>query len=333
MPQTRLSISVALCTYNGGKYLPEQLASIAAQTRLPEEMVVCDDGSTDATPRVIEEFARTAPFPVRSISNPKNLGSTKNFEKAISLCRGDSIALCDQDDVWMPEKLARQAEMMERDPDLGGVFSDAELVDENSQPLGIRLWNGINFTPDEQQKFKQGEEVPILLKRNVVTGATLMMRANLRPLITPIPAAWVHDGWIAWMSALYSRIRMMEAPLVRYRIHASQQVGLGTLEANLPPTFWERLQKGKREEPEKYLARATELKHLEQWLAKRKDARSAAILPSLRRTIRFYEDRGRQYESRSAHLATILRNAHNYPRYENGNGLKCLVREMIIACL
>ena len=109
-------ISVAMCTYNGEKYLHQQLASIAQQTRLPEEMVVCDDCSSDSTPEIIEEFARTVPFPVRFFRNPQNLGSTKNFEKAIGLCTGDMIALCDQDDIWMPEKLARQAEMMERDP-------------------------------------------------------------------------------------------------------------------------------------------------------------------------------------------------------------------------
>ena len=119
--------------------LPEQLASIAAQTRQPDELVVCDDGSSDATPQIVEDFASLVAFPVRFFRNPKNLGSTKNFEQAIGLCTGDLIALCDQDDIWLPEKLARQAEMLERDASLGGVFSDAELVDDRSQPIGKRL--------------------------------------------------------------------------------------------------------------------------------------------------------------------------------------------------
>lgn len=117
MTLMRPRISVAVCTYNGSRFLPEQLTSIAAQTRLPDEMVVCDDGATDATAEIIEKFARTAPFLVRFIRNSQNLGSTKNFENAIGLCTGDLIALSDQDDIWMREKLGRQAEMMERDPE------------------------------------------------------------------------------------------------------------------------------------------------------------------------------------------------------------------------
>lgn len=322
-----------MCTYNGSRFLPEQLASIAAQTCLPDELVICDDGSTDATPEIVETFARTAPFAVRFIRNPQNLGSTKNFEKAISLCTGDLIALSDQDDIWLPQKVALEAERLEVDPSLGGVFCDAELISDKNLPLGVRLWDSINFSPEDRQKFNSGEEVPMLLKRNVVTGATLMFRAGLRPSLTPIPPLWVHDGWIAWMTALYSRLRMIEEPLVQYRIHAGQQIGVEALAPTLPPTLWGRLQKGKREEPAKQFARAQELKRLEEWLATRHDSRSKAVLPDLRRTIRFYDRRGRPYTNRMAHIWSVLRNAPNYPRYEAGNGLKCLVRDLIIACL
>src|SRR6266567_6944512 len=99
-------ISVAMCTYNGARFLREQLESIAAQSRLPDELVVCDDGSTDETVETIKAFVGRAPFAVRLEINSKNLGSTKNFEKAIGLCEGEIIALADQDDVWKPQKLA-----------------------------------------------------------------------------------------------------------------------------------------------------------------------------------------------------------------------------------
>ena len=95
-----MNLSIALATYNGAVYLKEQLESIAAQTRTPDELVISDDQSTDDTLRVIEEFAATAGFPVRLSVNEANLGIAKNFEKAISLCRGDLIFLSDQDDVW-----------------------------------------------------------------------------------------------------------------------------------------------------------------------------------------------------------------------------------------
>ena len=92
--------SVAMCTYNGARFLGAQLASVAAQARAPDELVVCDDRSTDETARVVEEFAAAAPFRVRLHVNERNLGTTRNFERAVSLCEGDLIALSDQDDVW-----------------------------------------------------------------------------------------------------------------------------------------------------------------------------------------------------------------------------------------
>src|SRR5467141_2319930 len=128
-----LCISVAMCTYNGARFLPEQLESMAAQTRLPGELVVCDDRSTDESVEIVRNFARAAPFPVRLEMNEENLGSTKNFEKAIELCQGEIIALADQDDVWRPEKLSCIAGVLEPDDRIGAIFSDAELIDEDSR--------------------------------------------------------------------------------------------------------------------------------------------------------------------------------------------------------
>src|SRR5215467_4239016 len=100
-------LSVALCTYNGSRFLQEQLGSIGSQSRPPDELVICDDGSSDDTVDIIKRFALNAPFPVKLEVNASNLGSTKNFELAVSLCCGDVIALSDQDDVWDATKLAK----------------------------------------------------------------------------------------------------------------------------------------------------------------------------------------------------------------------------------
>ena len=126
-----MKFSVAMCTYNGAAYLEEQLDSIARQIRLPDELVVCDDNSSDESLRILRSFAARSAFPVRLHSNESNLGSTKNFEKAICLCSGDVIALADQDDVWHPEKLAILEREFSSTPDVGLVFTDAEIVDEN----------------------------------------------------------------------------------------------------------------------------------------------------------------------------------------------------------
>lgn len=221
----RQKISIALCTYNGSRYLEEQLDSIAAQTRRPDEMVICDDCSTDSTLDIIEIFAGRAAFPVRLRINDKNLGSARNFEKAMGLCTGDIIALSDQDDVWRPDKLEQIEAKFSVSPGAGLVFSDAEVVDEHLCPMGYRLWQAKGFKSAEQVKVAQGRAAEVLLKHNVVTGATAAFRAKYRELLKPFPPGWQHDAWIALVIASCADLAMINEPLIKYRQHDGQQLG------------------------------------------------------------------------------------------------------------
>lgn len=322
------NISIAMCTYNGGSFLPEQLASIAAQTRLPDELVICDDGSTDSTPEIIAEFARKVTFPVRFFPNPHNLGSTKNFEQAMGLCTGELIALCDQDDIWMPEKLARQAEIMELDPELGGVFSDADLINDRSQLLGRTLWSAPRFTKRKQKKFRSGLAQSVLLERNVAWGATLMIRSSLLTLIGDIPQSWGHDNWIAWTLVLYSKLDFTSERLIKYRIHSNQQTAIKDLFDPRKFTLGERLLTAKREEPAKQLARAAEFQILYERLATSQNEKNQAALPGIERAIRFFSDCGNPYTSYASKLMIILKNTWNYQRFENG--WKSMVRDIVL---
>jgi glycosyltransferase involved in cell wall biosynthesis len=220
------TVSIALCTYNGERYLEEQLESFARQTSQPHELVVCDDGSCDGTVDIVRAFASTVSFPVHIRVNPINLGSSKNFAQAIQLCEGEFIALSDQDDVWLPSKLAVLSELLCGDSKLGGVFSDGELIDDNSREIGRGLWETFGFGSLRQREF-QRDASATLLKQVIVTGATLMVRARARPLFLPVPPSWIHDGWMAWMLAIYSRLAFTSQRLIRYRTHARQQVGVG----------------------------------------------------------------------------------------------------------
>ena len=219
-------VSVAMCTYNGERYVGEQLHSIAAQTLRPSELVICDDGSTDRTVEIVSQFARTVDFDVKIVRNPVNLGSTKNFEQAIGMCGGELISLCDQDDVWHPSKLARLSESMEREPSLGGVFCDADLIDEHSRPTGRSLWQVFGFGAPEQSLFERGDAAKLLCIREVVTGATMMFRAALRPQLLPIDKSWIHDGWLSWMLVFHARLGFVRERLMGYRVHSAQQAGV-----------------------------------------------------------------------------------------------------------
>lgn len=219
-------ISVAMCTFNGEKYLSAQLDSIARQSVLPYELVICDDSSTDTTGDVVLRFAQTVRFPVRFHKNETNLGSTKNFERAISLCSGDLIALSDQDDIWYPEKLATLSSALEANPEAGGVFSDADLMDEASRPRGRTLWQAFGFDAPLRRRWHDSGAESVLFRQEVVTGATLMFRADLKTLVIPISALWIHDAWIAWIIAFVSPLDFVESRLIRYRVHASQREGI-----------------------------------------------------------------------------------------------------------
>ncbi|MDQ4121024.1 MAG: glycosyltransferase family 2 protein [Acidobacteriota bacterium] len=222
-----MKISVAMCTYNGSAFLAEQLDSIAAQTRPPDEVVVCDDRSTDATAEIVNGFAAKSPFPVRFVVNEINLGVVGNFEKAISLCTGDIIALSDQDDVWMPEKLAIFEREFNQKPHLGFVFTDGEIVDERLNSLNRQVWDYF-FTKSKQRLFEQGRQIDVLLWTNTVTGATAALRAELKTRLIPLPAdaEFIHDGWIALLAACHSHVSFVPQPLIKYRQHGNQQCGL-----------------------------------------------------------------------------------------------------------
>lgn len=216
-----------MCTYNGSRYLREQLDSIADQSRPPDELVVCDDRSDDDTIEIVRGFADGAVFPVILHENQENLGSTRNFERAIEKCTGDVIALCDQDDFWMPHKLKRIESEFNATPDAGLIFSNALLTDENLKPLGIDLWRE-TFSRRDRRKFRQGKTVDVFLQYNVITGATMAFRSSLRPCFLPIPELtdFIHDGWIGLALAISSKLHFIDEPLLKYRQHSDQQLGV-----------------------------------------------------------------------------------------------------------
>lgn len=223
-----MRISVAMCTYNGAKYLAEQVESIVGQTVQPLELIVCDDVSTDETLDILNRLARTSPFPIKIFRNQTRLGSTENFSRAISLCEGDVIALADQDDVWVPEKLETLGGMLEARPDVGAVFSDAEVVDQNLQPLGYGTFDFIKFGRSEQRQVETGRHWDVLIGQQFVTGATLAFRAAFKPFILPVPPShefMIHDRWIAIIIGSMSRLGMSTQRLIKYRQHENQQMG------------------------------------------------------------------------------------------------------------
>jgi glycosyltransferase involved in cell wall biosynthesis len=220
-------ICLALCTYNGERFLQEQLDSIASQTRLPDLLVTVDDKSSDGTVKIIESFAKVAPFPVKNFVNDKNLGFIKNFEKAVRLCEGEIITLVDQDDFWVPEKLQIVEKYFSDDPLTDMVFSDAYVVDEKLNSLGYSLWESVGINRSKQELFENNQQFKAFLKEIFLTGATMAFRSKYRDKILPFTEDWSHDAWIYGIISVNGRIRPISEKLIFYRQHNSNTIGIG----------------------------------------------------------------------------------------------------------
>jgi glycosyltransferase involved in cell wall biosynthesis len=306
------AISVAMCTFNGARFLQQQLGSIASQSRLPAELVVCDDRSEDETVAILQDFAAHAPFPVRILINSQRLGSTRNFDKAISLASGELIALCDQDDVWPAEKLERLSDILTSHPENGGVFSDADLIDENSTSIGLTLFEKHKFSPPKQKEFLK-QPSAVLLKHDVVTGATLMFRASLRPRLLPIPSSWVHDGWLAWMISLHSRLTLTTALLTSYRIHPNQQLGIRRAQTG-------RASAGTETRRQHYARVAHQFEDLLNHLRGCGWDGQDELIAQLRKKIAFLQQQSRLSTSLSVRALQMLGHLPDYVHYARGLG-------------
>lgn len=228
-PNDAPSISVALCTHNGAAYLREQIRSICEQTLVPDEIVLSDDASSDESVKIaVEEVATRAVggVPVlRVLQNATPLGVTANFEQAIRACTGELIALCDQDDVWRHDRIERIAGEFARGSELLLLHSDARIVGATGQPLGHTLFEALAVQRMERQLLHSGRAFEVFLRRNLVTGATAVLRRSLLHAALPIPKWWLHDEWLGAIASCIGRVGVLEEPLIDYRQHAHNLVG------------------------------------------------------------------------------------------------------------
>ena len=221
------TVSVAVATFNGQRYLAEQLQSMVAQTRVPDEIVFGDDGSTDGTEAIVQAFATAHPhIAVRWHRNARNLGSSANFEAIVRRCTGDVVVFSDQDDAWFPQRVERLLAAMASRPHCMAAFSNGLLMDGDGNALPGSLFDSIDFGPAERQRFAAGGTLDVLLRRNVVTGAAMAVRRDALQAAMPFCAGWTHDYLIAVVVACIGELALVDEPLVRYRLHAAQQVGV-----------------------------------------------------------------------------------------------------------
>lgn len=234
-----MRLSVAMCTYNGEKYIREQLMSIHNQTLSIDEIVICDDCSEDNTVIIIEDLIQQYNLPIQLQVNAWNHGYRKNFEQAICRCSGDIIFLSDQDDIWMPNKVETVINYFNHNPDKEFVFTNATLVNA----VGINsfkqtLFDIVLLDRATLDLFDKGYHLEILSIYCRVTGATCALRASFMPYCIPFSNVIVHDEMIAMTSAFQNKIGYINQCLIKYRQHGGQTVGLKIAMKN-PGEKWE----------------------------------------------------------------------------------------------
>jgi len=226
-PDTPAQVSVVVCTYNGARFVREQLESIRVQTLPPAEIIISDDGSTDETLEIVRNFQSTmaqSATPVRVFHREEALGPARNFWAALEEVNHELVALADQDDVWREDKLEVLGTHFADNPDVLLAHSDALLVGEQGATLGSLL-HSLRATRGELRALATGRGLDALVKRNLVTGATVMLRAELIKRASPLPPGWMHDEWLALVAAAGGGLAFEPERLIAYRQHSSNQIG------------------------------------------------------------------------------------------------------------
>jgi glycosyltransferase involved in cell wall biosynthesis len=207
-------VSIALCTYNGAAYLSEQLDTLVNQTYPNCEIVIVDDCSKDSTVNILKQYANEYPQ-IKLYTNNENLGYTKNFEKAIRLCKGEYIALCDQDDIWDLQKIEMQFNGI-KDNIL--IYHDSEFIHQDGTSINKKMSDIMNlYSGDRPETF---------LFFNCVSGHSILMKRELLDIALPLKEGFFHDAWLAYVATNIGKIDFIPKCLVRYRQHDNSETNI-----------------------------------------------------------------------------------------------------------
>jgi glycosyltransferase involved in cell wall biosynthesis len=218
-PNPKLHYSVALCTFNGDKYIKGQIESILRQSVKVDEIVICDDGSTDNTLELINTIIANNPTDtdIRLYKNSYNLGVVKNFSKCIALCLNDYVFLSDQDDLWDKDKVKKYESLFHSGYEI--IFSDAYIVDDTLRITKKSLFKHLGFNPKSDPRN-------FLLKQSLITGATLAFHRKIYHYALPFNDHYLHDGWLGIIGVYFFKYFIIQEALIFYRQHNSNVAGI-----------------------------------------------------------------------------------------------------------
>ena len=299
-------ISVALCTFNGEKFLTAQLESIKRQTHLPDEIIFGDDGSTDNTLSLLSEYK--AHFEELGIKTSILAASgaadiVSNFERTLQATQGDIIFLSDQDDVWHEDRISQSVFILENHPEVLLLHGDAKLIDKNGNKHPQTLFENLQYSQLLQNEANSGAAFDLLLQRNLVTGATTVIRRELLSNSIPFSKHWLHDEWLAIIAAAKNGYFVVQNEFISYRLHDDNSVGLQKRSIRGLFAFFFASRRGRYEQ---LIDRLSELENL----AQQEDFKSEHV-EKLRRAIEFNMSRKSYPKQRLFRFPQIRKQSEN----------------------
>lgn len=225
-PSTEPQVQVALATYNGEQYLDDLLNSIQIQSFRNWSLQISDDNSDDNTFKLLQAFAKKSHNPVQITSNNDKKGVIGNFAQVLDMCDGSYVMLCDQDDVWLSEKIQNTlGVMLDTERRFGIhmpilVHTDLKPVNNKLEPLSESFWTYQHLVPERAYSLK------LNLVQNMVTGCTVMVNRALLERALPIPkSAIMHDWWLTLVASAFGKVMHLSQPTILYRQHGKNEIG------------------------------------------------------------------------------------------------------------
>lgn len=324
------TVSVALCSHNGARFVAEQVRSILTQEFSVTEIVLSDDASGDGTVEIVtatvEEHRLAHPAhgaTLRILLNETPLGVAGNFTRAISACTSELIALSDQDDVWLPGRLSAVVADFAAREDLTLLHGDAIRIDSDGRELPESLFETLQVSRRELRHISKGEAFRVFVRRNLATGATVVFRRGLAAVALPVPSGWIHDEWLAIVAAATGVVDADLRKLIGYRQHDLNQIGARPLDF---ATRMDRLREARTPRNARLLARATSLVERFEYLGTFVRPADLALARGKLRHERFRSGLPRRRLLRALPIAgAALRG--RYSRY--GLGAKDVLRDLV----
>lgn len=218
-------VDILLATYQGGRFLDEQLASLIEQTYSPIRILIRDDGSNDQTPTIIQKWRADYPDRIQVLPTTERLGVKGNFSTLMESCTAPYVMFSDQDDHWLPDKVEKSLALIKKMEKVYGsdiplaVHTDLKVVGQDLNELSSSFWKYSRLNPTIAS-FNR------LLAQNVVTGCTLLINRPLLKLAAPVPKeAVMHDWWIAMAASCFGYIESLNESTMLYRQHENNDTG------------------------------------------------------------------------------------------------------------